>query len=631
MIPKETIDKIFEAAKIEDVISDFVSLKKKGVNYIGNCPFHDEKTPSFIVSPTKGIFKCFGCGVGGNVVKFVMDIEHYNYPDALKFIAKKYNIEIQEEKLTEEDRDRRNKQESLFIVTKFANEFFKENLFNSKEGKEIGLSYFKERGFNKNIITKFELGYSSVKKNELASQAIKKGFDEDILIEAGLILKNEVDNQLIDRFRDRVIFPIHSFSGRVLGFGGRALNKNTKAKYLNSPESLIYYKSSVLYGLYQAKSSIAKKNNCFIVEGYTDVISMQQKNIENVVSASGTALGAKQIKLIRRLTDNITLLFDGDDAGVKATYRTIDIALKENMNVTTIIFPDNEDPDSYAKKLSSNEFNDFLEAKKINFVEYKILKSELKFKKDPKEIINIKRDIFSSISNIPDQLIREQYCKTYHKNLNISEEVMLQEVSLARKNIKEAPSLMVENNDRKKHNIKELKNNKLNNLEKEILRILINYGNQNFIYKSEKTNVAEMIISDLQFDNLIFNNPEYKNYYNEILSIYNQNKKIEIDYFIKHDDANINSLTADLLSNKHSISENWEEKHNIFTERENEKIKQTTEKIILSLKKYHVEVKIKEIQEKIKLELPDEKTLFELKNLTKLKIKISKSLGRNIG
>ena len=631
MIPKETIDKIFETAKIEDVISDFVSLKKKGVNYIGNCPFHDEKTPSFIVSPTKGIFKCFGCGVGGNVVKFVMDIEHYNYPDALRFIAKKYNIEIQEEKLTKEDIDRRNKQESLFIVTKFANEFFKENLFNSKEGKEIGLSYFKERGFNKNIINRFELGYSSIKKNDLASQAIKKSFDENILIEAGLILKNEDDNQLIDRFRDRVIFPIHSFSGRVLGFGGRALNKNTKAKYLNSPESLIYYKSSVLYGLYQAKSSIAKKNNCFIVEGYTDVISMQQKNIENVVSASGTALGAKQIKLIRRLTDNITLLFDGDDAGVKATYRTIDIALKENMNVTAIIFPDNEDPDSYAKKLSSNEFNDFLETKKTNFVEYKILKSELKLKKDPKEIITIKRDIFSSISNIPDQLIREQYCKTYHKNLNISEEVMLQEVSLARKNIKEAPSLMVEKNERKNHNTKELKNNKLNNLEKEILRILINYGNQNFIYKNEKTNVAEMIISDLQFDNIIFNNPEYKNYYSEILSIYNQNKKIEIDYFIKHDNANINSLTADLLSNKHSISENWEEKHNIFTERENEKIKQTTEKIILALKKYHVEVKIKEIQEKIKLELPDEKILLELKNLTKLKIKISKSLGRNIG
>jgi DNA primase len=327
MIPKNTIDEIFETVKIEEVVGDFVSLKKRGVNLLGLCPFHNEKTPSFTVSPAKGIYKCFGCGEGGNSVSFLMDKEHYSYPEALKYLAKKYNIEIIEEELTAEQTEMANEKDSLYILSTYAKNFFAEKLWDTDEGKNIGLNYFSERGYTNEIIKKFELGYSPKKKNIFTQTAIKSSYSEDYIIKSGLGFN--IENQgTIDRFRERVMFPIHSFSGRILGFGGRALNPNAKAKYQNSPESLIYNKSKILYGIFFAKNAISKNNNCYIVEGYTDVISLHQKGVENVVSASGTSLTLDQIKLINRFTKNITILFDGDAAGVKASFRGVDMILR---------------------------------------------------------------------------------------------------------------------------------------------------------------------------------------------------------------------------------------------------------------------------------------------------------------
>ena len=637
MIPKETIDKIFESVKIEEIIGDFVSLKKKGVNYIGNCPFHNEKTPSFTVSPTKGIYKCFGCGVGGNAVKFIMEIEHYSYPEALKFIAKKYNIEIIEKELTNAQKKKQGEKDALYAITQFANTFFQNTLWQKEEGKLIAMTYFKERGFEEEIIKKFELGYSGKTKDALTQSAVKSGFEENVLIKSGLSI-NTTNKKYIDRFHERVIFPIHSFSGRVLGFGGRSLLVNKKAKYLNSPESLIYYKSKVLYGLYQSKSSIAKENNCFIVEGYTDVISMHQNGIDNVVSASGTALSLDQLKLINRITENITLLFDGDNAGVKATYRTINLALEHGMTVKVVMFPEGEDPDSYSKKNNINEFKSYLTSNSLDFVDYKIIMSKLNSLSNPKEIINIKRDIFNSIAKIPDRLIRTQYCKIYYKKLDLSEEIMLKEVSQARRTINttdskdEIISKKIEKKDSvEKNNDSITKEDKrLNTLEKELIRLLLNYGNQEFTIKNERTTVAEMIINDLTADKIKFSIPELNILYERIRKEIKEKGEIDTYYFI-NTNLDISDMAIDLISNQHSISENWEEKHNIFTIRENARMKKTTEKAILSLKKAHVDLQISLLQKQINTPDFTASDIEKLSALTKIKNKIARSLGRNVG
>ena len=637
MIPKETIDKIFESLKIEEVIGDFVSLKKKGVNYIGNCPFHNEKTPSFTVSPTKGIYKCFGCGVGGNAVKFIMEIEHYSYPEALKFIAKKYNIEIIEKELTNAQKKKQGEKDALYAITQFANTFFQNRLWQKEEGKLIAMTYFKERGFEEEIIKKFELGYSGKTKDALSQSAVKSGFEENVLIKSGLSI-NTTNKKYIDRFHERVIFPIHSFSGRVLGFGGRSLLVNKKAKYLNSPESLIYYKSKVLYGLYQSKSSIAKENNCFIVEGYTDVISMHQNGIENVVSASGTALSLDQLKLINRITENITLLFDGDNAGVKATYRTINLALEHGMTVKVVMFPEGEDPDSYSKKNNINEFKSYLTSNSLDFVDYKIIMSKLNSLSNPKEIINIKRDIFNSIAKIPDGLIRAQYCKVYYKKLDLSEEIMLKEVSQARRTINTPDSKdEIVSKKREKKDSGERNNDsitkedkKLNTLEKELIRLLLNYGNQEFTIKNERTTVAEMIINDLTADKIKFSIPELNLLYERIRKEIKEKGEIDIYYFI-NTNLDISDMAIDLISNRHSISANWEEKHNIFTIRENERMKKTTEKAILSLKKAHVDLQISLLQKQINTPDFTASDIEKLSALTKIKNEIARSLGRNVG
>ena len=419
MIPKETIDKIFENARIEEVVSGFVQLKKRGANFIGYCPFHDEKTPSFTVSASKGIYKCFGCGKGGNSVSFVMEHEHYSYPEALKYLAEKYNIEVKEKEMTPEQSIRANDRDSLYVISSFANKFFQQQLWETEEGKAIGLSYYKERGFSEETIKKFHLGYSPKQKDALSKEALKSSFQKKYLEDSGLsIIKNE---SAMDRFRERMIFPIHSFSGRVLGFGGRTLQKDNKAKYVNSPESLIYLKSKILYGIYFAKQHISKQNNCYIVEGYTDVISLHQAKVENVVSSSGTSLTSEQIKLINRFTKNITILFDGDAAGLKASFRSIDMILAEGMNVKVVVFPNGEDPDSFAQKCSQEALINYLEENQKDFITFKTNILSKDTNEDPAKRVEMIKDIASSIAQIPDDIGRSEYIKECSRMLRVKD------------------------------------------------------------------------------------------------------------------------------------------------------------------------------------------------------------------
>ena len=635
MIPKETIDQIFETARIEEIVSDFVALKKRGVNYIGNCPFHNEKTPSFTVSPTKGIYKCFGCGKGGNSINFIMEIEHFNYPEALKFVAKKYNIEIEEEEMSSEQVERANEKDSLFIVSNYAKEYFQDVLWNTEEGKSVGLSYFKERGFTEETIKKFELGYNPKAKDAFSKAALKNAYDKQVLVSSGLSLINESSGQIVDRFKERTMFPIQSYSGRTLGFGGRAFNEKAKAKYLNSPETLIYHKSKVLYGLNFAKHAIGKEGLCYIVEGYTDVISMHQNGIENVVSASGTALTLEQIKLINRLAQNVVLLFDGDNAGIKATYKSINMILKEGMNVKIAAFPEGDDPDSFAKKLSNEDFTKFLTTEAIDFIDYKINISELNTIDDPTKITNIKRDIIESISCIPDSLNRSQYCKTYSKKLDIAENILLGEVAKARASVSSFEPISTRNtiNQQPKSKAKEKLSSigKLFKLEEEILRLLINYGNDTFTMDDEQESVASLIISDLNADNITFTNPNFHTMYTEIIIVIEERGNIDLQYFINHQNQEISQKAIDLISSKHSISNNWVDRHKIYTGREDEKIRKTTEKAILSLKKGHVDNQIKDLQQQIKDGSIDTDGIRLLSHLTKIKTQIAKSLGRNVG
>ena len=635
MIPKETIDQIFETARIEEIVSDFVALKKRGVNYIGNCPFHNEKTPSFTVSPTKGIYKCFGCGKGGNSINFIMEIEHFNYPEALKFVAKKYNIEIEEEEMSSEQVERANEKDSLFIVSNYAKEYFQDVLWNTEEGKSVGLSYFKERGFTEETIKKFELGYNPKAKDAFSKAALKNAYDKQVLVSSGLSLINESSGQIVDRFKERTMFPIQSYSGRTLGFGGRAFSEKAKAKYLNSPETLIYHKSKVLYGLNFAKHAIGKEGLCYIVEGYTDVISMHQNGIENVVSASGTALTLEQIKLINRLAQNVVLLFDGDNAGIKATYKSINMILKEGMNVKIAAFPEGDDPDSFAKKLSNEDFTKFLTTEAIDFIDYKINISELNNIDDPTKITNIKRDIIESISCIPDSLNRSQYCKTYSKKLDIAENILLGEVAKARASVSSFEPISTRNtiNQQPKSKPKEKLSSigKLFKLEEEILRLLINYGNDTFTIDDEQESVASLIISDLNADNITFTNPDFHTMYTEIIIVIEERGNIDLQYFINHQNQEISQKAIDLISSKHSISNNWVDRHKIYTGREDEKIRKTTEKAILSLKKGHVDNQIKDLQQQIKDGSIDTDGIKLLSHLTKIKTQIAKSLGRNVG
>ncbi len=624
MIPKETIDKIFEAANIEDVVGDFVQLKKRGANMLGLCPFHNEKTPSFTVSPSKGIYKCFGCGEGGNSVNFIMSHEHYSYPEALKYLAKKYNIEIREEELTYKQIEESNEKESLYTISSFANNFFKQELL-GKNGKKA-LKYLENRGYNEEIIKKFQIGYSPSVKDAFSSFAIKSSYKKNSLEKSGLSIIDGVNVR--DRFRDRIMFPIHSFSGRILGFGGRVLSKENKVKYINSPESLIYQKNKILYGMFFAKKSIIKNDLCYIVEGYTDVISLSSRGVENVVSSSGTSLTENQIKLIRRFTKNITLLFDGDSAGIKASFRSIDMILSEGMNVNVVIFPDGEDPDSYSKKLKIEELQFFLEENSSNFVDFKkqILKPENI--KDPSKKAKIITDIVSSISLIPDYLTKMEYVKYCSNLLNIDEKNILLTIEEKKNTVNRTAPLAAEKNSEKRKS--DEPKNRLQKLELELLRILLNYGNENLLFDDEQISVALFIIDELEMDDIEMTSTSYRKLYEEIRNRFRAISKIDVSFFINHSEKEIASTCIDLISNEYSISDNWHKRHKIFTEKESDKLKQTVIKAILSLKIQHLEQRIVVLQNKLKGGSVEKIDIEDLKNLLEIKREIYGKLGRSM-
>ncbi len=438
MIDQATIDRILDAAQIVDVVSEFVTLKRAGVNYKGLCPFHNEKTPSFVVSPSKGLCKCFSCGKGGNVVHFIMEHEQLNYYEALKWLANKYHIEVKERELSAEEKQAQNDRESMFVVNDFANNYFQNLLHHHIDGQSIGLAYFRQRGFRDDIIRKFQLGYSLNERDALAKEAMGKGFKQEFLEKTGLCYRRDNDGQLRDRFWGRVMFPVHTLSGKVVAFGGRVLKTDGKvAKYVNSPESDIYHKSSELYGIYFAKQAIVRDDRCFLVEGYTDVISMHQAGIENVVASSGTSLTSGQIRLIHRFTNNITVLYDGDGAGIKASIRGIDMLLEEGMNIKVVLLPDGEDPDSFARKHNATDYKAYINSHEVDFIRFKTNLLLEEVGNDPIKRAGLIGDIVRSISVIPENIVRSVYIRECSQLLQVEEKLLVQEVNKLMKRTKE--------------------------------------------------------------------------------------------------------------------------------------------------------------------------------------------------
>jgi len=643
LIPKQTIDEIFEAAIIEDVVGEFVPLKKRGANFLGNCPFHNEKTPSFTVSPAKGIYKCFGCGKAGNSVNFIMEHEHYSYPEALRFLARKYNIEIEEQEQSLEQKEAANELESLYIVSNYAANYFKKQLHETDEGKAIGLSYFLERGFREDIIEKFQLGYNPNAWSDFTDAAEKEGYKLSYLEKTGLtIIKGD---KKIDRFKGRVIFPIHNLSGRVLGFGGRILKTEEKAaKYVNSPESEIYNKSKVLYGIYTAKKAITQEDTCYLVEGYTDVISLYQAGVENVVASSGTSLTEGQIRLIKRFTENVTILYDGDAAGLKASFRGIDMILKEGMNVRVVLFPQGEDPDSYAKNHTSEELKTYITTNAQDFIRFKTSVLIKEVGDDPIKKAELIKDIVNSISNIPDQIKRSVYTKECSSLLEISEQALINETNkILRKNFSNHTNqpiseieidYEVENQEKKENVVDELMH-----WERETIRLLITFGEEmikvDAIDENEETvskeiSVAFYMISSINSDNIKFENATYQKIADFYTEKINNEEMPTHQHFINHSDSDISQLAINIFTNQYELSPNWE-KHKIYPITEDKQLKKAIFNTLFAFKKSKLRRLIIENQEKIKNESSQEilnQLIQEQINLKKIDQQLATKLGR---
>lgn len=656
MISKEDINSIIEATRIEEIIGEYVKLKRRGVNFIGLCPFHNEKTPSFTVSATKGIYKCFGCGKSGDAISFLMEHEHFTYPEAIRFLAQKYNIAIKEEAYDNQYNQETQEKESLYQVTAFANKFFVEKLWNSNEGKAIALTYFKERGFSEAIIKKFELGYCSNKWDEFTEFAKKSGYKTSLLIKSGLTI--EKDFKHFDRFRERVIFPIHSLSGKVIGFGGRILiSDKSKAKYINSPETDIYNKSKVLYGLYFAKNAIIAKDNCYLVEGYTDVISLYQAGIENVVASSGTSLTTEQIRLIGRYTKSITILYDGDTAGIKASFRGIDMILEEGLNVKIVLFPENEDPDSFARKYRSTELFDFIEKNSKNFILFKaqLLLSEAA--NDPIKMAALINEIVTSISLIPNSISRSIYTKECSNILKIPEQTLIFELNkILGKRISKAISdvdiPIEQSNSNYQDVVEDLLIDDAYYQEREILRLLLNFSNRGFTITVDGTNkentsdyklkppkkteriisIAEYIINDILNDEIEFNNEVFRKIFKVCCSEV-ENGNLEFSEILVHNqDEEIKLTSIDLLTSKYTLSEQWEKLHQIYvpTEEMNKILDKVVTQALFSYKLKRVEKMIKENSEEIKNCDNDDNILILVENQKKLE-NIKKDLSLKLG
>ncbi|NGX84612.1 DNA primase [Aequorivita sp. KMM 9714] len=650
MISRTTIDNVFEAARVEEVIGDFVQLKKSGSNYKGLSPFTDERSPSFMVSPVKQIWKDFSSGKGGNVVSFLMEHEHFTYPEAIKFLAKKYGIEIEETEQSSEEKEQANERESLYLVSEFAKNYFHNTLLKTEEGKAIGLSYFKERGFTDETIKKFELGYSPDSWEAFTSHAIKKGYKLEFLEKTGLsIVKGE---KQFDRFKGRVMFPILSMSGRTLGFGGRILTSDKKAaKYLNSPESDIYHKSKVLYGIFNAKQSISKEDNCYLVEGYTDVIQFHQTGIHNVVSSSGTALTPEQIRLINRLTKNITVLFDGDAAGLRASLRGIDLILEQGMNVKICTFPEGEDPDSFSRKNSLEDLSLYLEENSKDFITFKASLLAKEAKNDPIKKSETIHDMVNSIAKIPDVIKREIYIKECSRIMDISEEVLFNTLAqLLRKDNKDSSKKAEVKQEAFQVVSSEKKAKKIDvqfELEQKIIQLLLLYGNveedfEDLILEADekgeislkpeihKARVYEKIYLDLQDDEIEFTNPEFKKIYYEVVNRFNQNPEAKAETFINDLEPELaTAVTHVLMEEERYELHNWE-RMEIYVKGKDKTIAQIVSETILNLRRHLVSQKINDLSEMMRDNDNPEKesSLQEIVDYLTLKKVLSNKLNR---
>ena len=650
MIAKSTIESVFESSRVEEVIGDFVQLKKSGSNYKGLSPFTEERTPSFMVSPAKQIWKDFSSGKGGTVVTFLMEHEHFTYPEAIKYLAKKYNIEVEETQKTSEQKLEDSERESMYLITEYAKDYFQNNLMESEEGKSIGLSYFKEREFSDEIIEKFKLGYSFNKSNNFSEEAIKKGYKLNFLEKTGLTIVKDEKN--IDRFKGRVMFPILSMSGRVLGFGGRTLKSSKNiAKYINSPESLIYYKSKVLYGIFQAKQTIVKEDNCFLVEGYTDVIKLHQKGIKNVVASSGTALTENQIRLISRLTKNVTVLFDGDSAGSRATLRGIDIILEQGMNVRICNLPEGEDPDSFANSKQTEELRIFFKENSKDFIKYKASLLVDEAENDPVKKAAVVRNMIESISKITDQIKKEIYIKECSSIMGISEQVLYSTLAqiqkkLFKKDIKESKqnfdsfSIVKPENAKRETNI-------LYELEKKIIEILLLYGNNIEDFEDEiekedengklilspiirRVKVFEKIYMDLHEDEMEFSNENFRKIYYKIIECYNENKEISNDKILSTLPRELEiEITNILMNDEKYMLHDWE-RNSIFPKAKNTSISQLVIETILNLRCFLIDKKLNEFKDKTSDNIDNKLVLEDVVNYSSLKTRLSKKLNRVI-
>ena len=626
MIKPETIQLIFETARIEEVIGDFVSLKKRGSNYLGLCPFHNEKTPSFSVSPSKGIYKCFGCGKAGNTINFVMEHEHYSYPEALKFVAKRYSIDIEEEEVTPEMRQELDERESMFTLNSFVAKYMSDNLLNSEEGKAIALSYLKERDFREATIEKFELGYAIDKWHDYSEHALKNGYKKEVLVKTGLSI--DKGKGLIDRFRGRVIFPIHNLTGKVIGFGGRILtSEKSTAKYLNSPESDIYYKSKVLYGIFFAKNAIVKKDNCFLVEGYTDVISMHQAGIENVVASSGTSLTVDQIRLIKRYTPNITILFDGDPAGIKASFRGIDLILEQGMNVKIVLFPEGQDPDSYVRSHRSSETEDFIKNQAADFITFKTRLLLGETAGDPTAKALLIKEIVHSISVIPDGITRSVYIKECSAVMEVPEQTLVNELNkILRKRFRkktDTPREFVDDTVVKIPREEQLEFDPLtmDSHEADLLRILLSYGDQTILLEIEEdeqnkydekeveVRVADYLIDDFLHEQISFENEAFNIILNEYIAIWKEGELPSKTHFINHENPQIVNTVINLLSSAYQLSDNWAT-NKIYVKTEEDQLKLVVMSAWMSFKSRLINKQLKHITEEIKKNDNDEADIY---------------------
>ncbi len=652
MISKSTIEQVFETARVEEVIGDFVQLKKSGSNFKGLSPFSDERSPSFMVSPVKQIWKDFSSGKGGNAVTFIMEHEHFTYPEAIKYLAKKYNIEIEETEQTDAQKEEANERESLYLVNEFAKQYFEQVMFKTDKGQAIGLSYFKERGFTNETIKSFNLGYALDEWQGFTDEALKQGYQLEFLQKTGLTIVKP--DKKFDRFKGRVMFPIHSMSGRVLGFGGRILKADKKAaKYMNSPESEVYHKSKILYGIFHAKQSIAKEDNCYLVEGYTDVIQFHQTGIKNTVASSGTALTPEQIRLINRLTNNITVLFDGDAAGIRASIRGVDLILEQGMNVRVCGFPEGEDPDSFAKKNTLEELTSYLNENAKDFIQYKASLLVKDANNDPIKKAETIRDIVNSISKIPDQIKKEIYVQECSRIMDISEEVLFTTLAQINKKGKQAVSKNFKN-DKKSFQVlrPETKGKQVDlqyELERKIIEILLLYGTEmedfeDLVLKEsdngelnlepviQNAKVFEKIFLDLQEDEMQFSNSNFRILYSTIMNLLHQNSEFSIQNFVNALDQELaNDVTTILMNDERYTLHDWE-RNDIIPKEKQQSIGQLVTQTILTLRCYLIDKKVLEYQNDTLREGVNSRSILEdVKDYLGLKMLLSRKLGKVVG